>query len=116
MTLGDTACRVAARLAVASEPGLTTAQMMLTNHDLKPVEAARRQWGAWNFVGFWIADSFNINTWMIASVCAPSLSYAFLLFGCFSTAFSSAREGMGGERWFSPSGNGKGARGARGRW
>ena len=39
----------------------------LTNHDLKPVERARRQWGAWNFVGFWIADSFNINTWMISS-------------------------------------------------
>jgi NCS1 family nucleobase:cation symporter-1 len=39
----------------------------LTNHDLKPVEPARRQWGPWNFVGFWIADSFNINTWMISS-------------------------------------------------
>jgi hypothetical protein len=31
------------------------------------VEPERRQWGAWNFVGFWIADSFNINTWMISS-------------------------------------------------
>lgn len=39
----------------------------LVNHDLKPVERERRQWGAWNFVGFWIADSFNINTWMISS-------------------------------------------------
>lgn len=39
----------------------------LTNHDLKPVEHERRQWGPWNFVGFWIADSFNINTWMISS-------------------------------------------------
>jgi nucleobase:cation symporter-1, NCS1 family len=39
----------------------------LTNHDLKPVEKERRQWGPWNFVGFWIADSFNINTWMISS-------------------------------------------------
>ena len=37
------------------------------NDDLKPVEPARRQWGPWNFVGFWIADSFNINTWMISS-------------------------------------------------
>ncbi|EGO59618.1 uracil permease [Neurospora tetrasperma FGSC 2508] len=55
------------RLAVEAEPGLTTAQLMLTNHDLKPVEAERRTWGAWNFVGFWIADSFNINTWMISS-------------------------------------------------
>lgn len=55
------------RLACEAEPGLTTAQLMLTNHDLKPVEPARRQWGPWNFVAFWIADSFNINTWMISS-------------------------------------------------
>ncbi|KAI0184131.1 permease for cytosine/purines, uracil, thiamine, allantoin-domain-containing protein [Xylaria flabelliformis] len=55
------------KVAVDSEEGLSTAQLMLTNHDLKPVEPARRQWGPWNFVGFWIADSFNINTWMISS-------------------------------------------------
>lgn len=55
------------KLAVESEPGLTTAQLMLFNHDLKPVEPERRQWGPWNFVGFWVADSFNINTWMISS-------------------------------------------------
>jgi NCS1 family nucleobase:cation symporter-1 len=72
------------KLAVESEPNLTTAQLMLFNHDLKPVSVAslfhailganinqvepeRRQWGAWNFVGFWVADSFNINTWMISS-------------------------------------------------
>lgn len=48
------------KLAVESEPGLTNAQLMLNNHDLKPVEPARRQWGPWNFVGFWVADSFNI--------------------------------------------------------
>ncbi|KAH7319845.1 permease for cytosine/purines, uracil, thiamine, allantoin-domain-containing protein [Stachybotrys elegans] len=55
------------KLAVESEPGLTATQLMLTNHDLKPVEKQRRTWGPWNFVGFWIADSFNINTWMISS-------------------------------------------------
>lgn len=55
------------KLAVEAEPGLTPTQLMLTNHDLKPVEKERRQWSAWNFVGFWIADSFNINTWMISS-------------------------------------------------
>ncbi|KAI0152502.1 permease for cytosine/purines, uracil, thiamine, allantoin-domain-containing protein [Hypoxylon sp. NC0597] len=55
------------KVAVDNEEGLTTAQLMLTNNDLKPVEPERRQWGAWNFVGFWIADSFNINTWMISS-------------------------------------------------
>ncbi|KAK5148892.1 hypothetical protein LTR04_000373, partial [Oleoguttula sp. CCFEE 6159] len=52
---------------VEAEPGLTNTQLMLANFDLKPVEPERRQWGAWNFVGFWIADSFNINTWMISS-------------------------------------------------
>ncbi|KAF2743566.1 uracil permease [Sporormia fimetaria CBS 119925] len=55
------------KIAVKSEPGLTSTQLMLHNHDLKPVEPARRQWGPWNFVGFWVADSFNINTWMISS-------------------------------------------------
>ncbi|KAK3312360.1 uracil permease-like protein [Apodospora peruviana] len=59
--------RIGDKLAVDSEPGLTNAQLMLTNFDLKPVEPARRQWGPWNFVGFWVADSFNINTWMISS-------------------------------------------------
>ncbi|OJD29742.1 uracil permease [Diplodia corticola] len=57
----------AGKLAVDNEPGLTATQLMLTNHDLKPVEPERRQWRSWNFVGFWVADSFNINTWMIAS-------------------------------------------------
>lgn len=42
------------KLAVESEPGLTNAQLLLYNFDLKPVEPERRQWGAWNFVGFWI--------------------------------------------------------------
>ncbi|KAI1339534.1 permease for cytosine/purines, uracil, thiamine, allantoin-domain-containing protein [Xylariaceae sp. FL0016] len=59
--------RWAHKLTVDNEDGLSTAQLMLTNYDLKPVERERRQWGAWNFVGFWIADSFNINTWMISS-------------------------------------------------
>ncbi|KAG9913011.1 uracil permease, partial [Aureobasidium melanogenum] len=48
-------------------PGLTDVQLMLSNEDLKPVEPERRQWGAWHFVAFWMADSFNINTWMISS-------------------------------------------------
>ncbi|KAI1329802.1 permease for cytosine/purines, uracil, thiamine, allantoin-domain-containing protein [Xylariaceae sp. FL0255] len=55
------------KVSVKHEPGLTSRQLMLTSHDLKPVESARRQWGPWNFVAFWIADSFNINTWMICS-------------------------------------------------
>ncbi|KAH8900120.1 hypothetical protein GQ53DRAFT_210248 [Thozetella sp. PMI_491] len=55
------------RLAVESEPGLTTAQLMLTNRDLEPVEPNKRTWGWANFVAFWISDAFNINTWMISS-------------------------------------------------
>ncbi|EGX95386.1 uracil permease [Cordyceps militaris CM01] len=55
------------KLAVETEPGLTSAQLMLYNPDLKPVEKQRRIWGAWNYVGFWIADSVNIGTWMISS-------------------------------------------------
>ncbi|KAL1303022.1 hypothetical protein AAFC00_003335 [Neodothiora populina] len=58
---------VAEKLEVESEPGLSSKELFLTNHDLKPVEPERRQWKAFNFVGFWIADSFNINTWMIAA-------------------------------------------------
>ncbi|KAG9511541.1 uracil permease, partial [Aureobasidium melanogenum] len=54
-------------LEVRHEPGLTDVQLMLCNEDLKPVEPERRQWGAWHFVAFWMADSFNINTWMISS-------------------------------------------------
>ncbi|KAB8237409.1 permease for cytosine/purines, uracil, thiamine, allantoin-domain-containing protein [Aspergillus alliaceus] len=55
------------KLEVPSEPGLTNAQMMLTNHDLRPVDPERRQWKWFNFIAFWIADSLNINTWMISS-------------------------------------------------
>lgn len=43
------------------EPGLTHTQLMLNNYDLKPVESARRQWGAWNFVGFWIGKTFKFK-------------------------------------------------------
>ncbi|KAF7195542.1 Uracil permease, partial [Pseudocercospora fuligena] len=55
------------KIAVESEPGLTNAQLMLLNEDLKPVEPERRLWRSRNFVAFWISDSFNINTWMISS-------------------------------------------------
>ncbi|EAU30266.1 conserved hypothetical protein [Aspergillus terreus NIH2624] len=59
--------RLVKALQVPTEPGLTTAELMLTNDDLKPVERDRRQWKWLNFVAFWIADSLNVNTWMISS-------------------------------------------------
>ncbi|KAF7712181.1 Cytosine/purines, uracil, thiamine, allantoin permease family protein [Penicillium ucsense] len=52
---------------VTQESGLSNAQMMLTNEDLRPVDPERRQWSWLNYIAFWIADSLNINTWMISS-------------------------------------------------
>lgn len=55
------------KLETKHEPGLSHKDLYLQNEDLLPVEPERRQWGWINFVTFWIADSFNINTWQIAS-------------------------------------------------
>ncbi|KAF2222329.1 putative uridine permease Fui1 [Elsinoe ampelina] len=55
------------RLETSHESGLSSKQLFLVNFDLKPVEPERRQWRGRNFVGFWVSDSVNINTWMIAA-------------------------------------------------
>ncbi|KAJ7269879.1 permease for cytosine/purines, uracil, thiamine, allantoin-domain-containing protein [Mycena rebaudengoi] len=55
------------RLEVAHQPGLTYSELFLSNEDLLPVEKERRTWGGYNFFAFWVADSFNVNTWMIVS-------------------------------------------------
>ncbi|KAJ8081670.1 uracil permease [Marasmius tenuissimus] len=55
------------KLQVEHQPGLTFSQMLLTNEDLRPVPPERRKWSKRNFYFFWIADSFNVNTWMISS-------------------------------------------------
>lgn len=55
------------KLETDHKEGLTSSQLFLQNYDLQPVEPARRQWSSWNFVAFWISDSFNINTWQIAA-------------------------------------------------
>ncbi|CAF0929086.1 unnamed protein product [Adineta steineri] len=47
--------------------GLSGREAFLKNEDLNPVERKRRLWGPWNFVAFWLADSINVNTWMIIS-------------------------------------------------
>lgn len=41
--------------------------MFLYNYDLRPVEEKRRTWSWYNFINFWIADAFNVNTWQIAA-------------------------------------------------
>ncbi|SCW02833.1 LAFE_0F15280g1_1 [Lachancea fermentati] len=45
----------------------TIKETFLYNHDLKPVEIGRRKWSWFNFVYFWLADCFNINTWQVAA-------------------------------------------------
>ncbi|KAH9941577.1 permease for cytosine/purines, uracil, thiamine, allantoin-domain-containing protein [Epithele typhae] len=55
------------KLEVSDTRGLPYSEQFLQNDDLLPVPKEKRQWGTWNFIAFWIADSFNINTWTIAS-------------------------------------------------
>lgn len=59
--------RIIKKLEVQEKGDLTSAQMFLYNHDLKPVEEERRTWVWYHYVFFWIADSFNISTWQIAA-------------------------------------------------
>ncbi|KAJ3492632.1 hypothetical protein NLG97_g5258 [Lecanicillium saksenae] len=59
--------QLAGKLAVDGEPGVSGVQLMLESQDLQPVPKSQRKWKSWNFVNFWIADAFNVATWMIAS-------------------------------------------------
>ncbi|KAI8932145.1 hypothetical protein NX059_011028 [Plenodomus lindquistii] len=54
---GSKVARWSSKFALESEPGLTTAQLMLFNEDLKPVVPELRKWSARNFVFFWIGTS-----------------------------------------------------------
>lgn len=59
--------RIVNYIQIDGQSDLTAAQLYLFNYDLKPVEKDRRLWSWFNYVFFWIADSFNINTWQIAA-------------------------------------------------
>ncbi|KAJ7634856.1 permease for cytosine/purines, uracil, thiamine, allantoin-domain-containing protein [Roridomyces roridus] len=54
-------------LEVSHAEGLSTSEMFLANEDLLPVPEEKWTWASFNFFAFWVADSFNVNTWMIAS-------------------------------------------------
>ncbi|TID21160.1 hypothetical protein CANINC_003440 [Pichia inconspicua] len=54
-------------LEIDGTDGYSLSQLFLLNYDLRPVEEARRKWTWYHYVFFWIADSFNINTWQIAA-------------------------------------------------
>ncbi|EDO19289.1 hypothetical protein Kpol_1036p33 [Vanderwaltozyma polyspora DSM 70294] len=47
--------------------GVPFVQSFMYNHDLKPVEEARRTWSWYNYAYFWLAECFNINTWEVAA-------------------------------------------------
>ncbi len=47
---------------------LTLSEIFLVNEDLQPVfDPKDRPWRWWNFVFFWVADAFNVNTWQVSS-------------------------------------------------
>ncbi|KAK4704084.1 nucleobase:cation symporter-1, NCS1 family, partial [Phenoliferia sp. Uapishka_3] len=50
-----------------SPEGLTGAERFLQNDDLLPVPESQRLWKTRNYLAFWLADSFNVNTFQIAS-------------------------------------------------
>ncbi|CAM9021297.1 unnamed protein product [Wickerhamomyces anomalus] len=46
---------------------LTLSEIFLVNEDLQPVfDPKDRPWRWWNFVFFWVADAFNVNTWQVS--------------------------------------------------
>ncbi|KAG8825648.1 hypothetical protein FRC19_010852 [Serendipita sp. 401] len=55
------------KLEVDHLEGLSHTELFLNNDDLRPVPLQNRTWKHWNFIAFWVADCFNINTWMIVS-------------------------------------------------
>ncbi|KAI0461626.1 hypothetical protein LJB42_004697 [Komagataella kurtzmanii] len=90
------------KLVVQEEKDLSASQSFLFNFDLRPVERRRRLWSWFNYVFFWISDSFNINTWQIAATgiqaglswwtCWLSVWLGYSLTGIFVTV--SARVGI----------------------
>ncbi|BGP19210.1 hypothetical protein JCM10213_002094 [Rhodosporidiobolus nylandii] len=55
------------RALEVDNPAGKEAATYLTNADLLPVPEAHRKWGKTNFWAFWISDSANLSTFMIAS-------------------------------------------------
>ncbi|WFD00005.1 hypothetical protein MYAM1_002751 [Malassezia yamatoensis] len=46
---------------------MSNAELQVANEDMMPVPPEKRTWGSMNYVNFWIADGFNLNTFTIAS-------------------------------------------------
>ncbi|WWD04001.1 hypothetical protein V865_002063 [Kwoniella europaea PYCC6329] len=59
--------QLAGELETRHPEGLSHLELFLATEDLLPVTEEKKTWTAWSFVSFWIADSFNLNTFTIAS-------------------------------------------------
>ena len=59
--------KVVQKLETDHPDGFSTAEMQVANEDLLPVAPEKRTWGHLNFVNFWIADGFNLNTFTMSS-------------------------------------------------
>ena len=47
--------------------GMSGAELQVANEDLMPVPPEKRTWDWINFMNFWIADGFNLNTFTMSS-------------------------------------------------
>ncbi|SGZ01869.1 BQ5605_C033g11170 [Microbotryum silenes-dioicae] len=59
--------RLLQRLEVSRPEGHEGGDSWYSNDDLLPVPPSQRLWKNWNYITFWLADSFNLNSFMIAS-------------------------------------------------
>ncbi|KAJ9123186.1 hypothetical protein QFC22_001379 [Naganishia vaughanmartiniae] len=60
--------RIIQKVELPPPEGCVTAiDRQLAGEDLMPVPPQKRQWKAISYTNFWIADSFNVNTFAIAS-------------------------------------------------
>ncbi|CCH46198.1 Allantoin permease [Wickerhamomyces ciferrii] len=56
------------KISLQKNEDLSLSEQFLVNKDLEPVhDEIDRPWRWWNYVSFWIADAFNVNTWQIAA-------------------------------------------------
>lgn len=56
------------KISLQKDSKLTLSEQFLVNKDLQPVlDEDDRPWRWWNYVFFWVADAFNVNTWQIAA-------------------------------------------------
>ncbi|WVQ68272.1 uncharacterized protein L199_006479 [Kwoniella botswanensis] len=46
-------------------PTLSHKELFLATTDLLPVSDEKKTWDSWTFVGFWVADCFNLNTFLL---------------------------------------------------